>query len=113
MHDILYHALFCLLLKYTSKSNLCPMWFLIFNFHTITFTVAVLIKFLCGRLSEKYSIVPKILSGLNYFVREREVESDLACSIARELFQSVDVQALHQVIKLRHLFYLFICQYCK
>ena len=59
--------------------------------------MAVLIKFLCGRLSEKYSIVPKILSGLNFFVREREVESDLACAIARELFQSVDVQALHQV----------------
>ncbi|KAL5264400.1 hypothetical protein ACHWQZ_G005478 [Mnemiopsis leidyi] len=58
--------------------------------------VAVLIKFLCGRLSEKYSIVPKILSGLNYFVRERELESDIACSIARDLFQSVDVQALHQ-----------------
>ena len=66
--------------------------------------MAVLIKFLCGRLSEKYSIVPKILSGLNFFVREREVESDLACSIARELFQSVDVQALHQVNKFEALF---------
>ena len=75
--------------------------------------MAVLIKFLCGRLSEKYSIVPKILSGLNFFVREREVESDLACAIARELFQSVDVQALHQVNQVVALLIEIVCQYCK
>ena len=61
--------------------------------------MTVLIKFLCGRLSEKYNIVPKILSGLNSFVKEREVESSAACLIAKELFQSVDVQALHQVLR--------------
>ncbi|XP_063677044.1 MMS19 nucleotide excision repair protein homolog [Bolinopsis microptera] len=58
--------------------------------------VVVLIKFLCGRLSEKYSIVPKILSGLTGYVKEREVDSSTACLIAKELAQSVDVQALHQ-----------------
>ena len=65
--------------------------------HNTQFPVVVLIKFLCGRLSEKYSIVPKILSGLTGYVKEREVDSSTACLIAKELAQSVDVQALHQV----------------
>ena len=67
------------------------------NLFIFLFSVSVLIQFLCGRLSDKYNIIPTVLSGVSRFVKERELEAAVVCTVARQLFASVDVQALHQV----------------
>lgn len=52
--------------------------------------------FLAGRLTERYNILPKILSGLTALVDKREVERSTAFSITTAFFEHVDIQALHQ-----------------
>lgn len=50
--------------------------------------------FLAGRLTERYNILPKILSGLTALVDKREVERSTAFSITTAFFEHVDIQVL-------------------